>query len=100
MIIHGCDDLEAVLRVERRRLERERHEHNLSAAASERFLFCRRKEACPESLLTTRCVDPELTDLEASAPRVSAQSGNDAAGRVLGEDPPPRPIGDASDTGV
>jgi hypothetical protein len=67
MVVDRRDHVEAALRVERRRLERERHQHDLRAAAPPCFLLRRRIQLSAEPAAAARLIDPELPDL-ASAP--------------------------------
>src|SRR5215471_11629995 len=72
MIVDCRDDLEAAHFVEGRRLERERHQHDLRTAATLCFLLGAVKQLRPESAMTSPFLDPELTQFTGAAPRVAA----------------------------
>src|SRR5690349_149019 len=72
------DNGESVPLIERRRLERERHQDDLRAAASARLLFGQKKQPRAESLATSGFVDPELPDLTGASPGISADAGDQA----------------------
>ena len=78
MVVHRGQDLQAVLGLEGRRLEREGGEENLPASSSPSFLFCCDKQPRPQPLLPPRLIDPELADFEAATPRVPTDPGNNS----------------------
>src|SRR5262245_10153198 len=77
MIVDRRDDLEAAPLVEHRRLEGERHQHDLRAAAPSRLLLGGLKQFRPESAATLGLLHPELAQLTSAAPRVSADPRHD-----------------------
>ena len=74
VVVHYRDDLKAVPGVEIRRLETERHQHDLPAAPSTGLLLCGAKQPRPQPLLAPRLLDPELADFEATTPQRAADS--------------------------
>jgi hypothetical protein len=78
MVVHDCQDLKAVLGIGRGRLETERHQKDLSAAASARFLLRRLEQPRPQPLFTPRLLYPKLADLEAAASGIPADPRDDS----------------------
>jgi hypothetical protein len=78
MIIDRRDDLEAVTLVEGRRLEGERHQHDLRASAPSRLLLGSLEQLCTESAVAVRLLHPELAQLTRPAPGVPADPRHDA----------------------
>src|SRR5580765_7401531 len=82
MIVYGCDDFEIVLLVEGRCLERERHQHDLRAAAPSRLLFGGLEQLRTEASVPLRFLHPELAQLTRPAPRVPTNPRDDAIARA------------------
>src|SRR5262245_55496722 len=78
MIVDRRDDLEAMPLVERWCLERERHQHDLRAAAPLRLSFRGQEQLRAESVAALRLVDPKLSQLTGTAPCVAADPRQDA----------------------
>src|SRR5215831_1989753 len=95
MVINHRDDLKSMVGVESRGLERERHEKNLAATSPASLLLCCRKESRPEPLFPPRLFYPELPDLQATAPCVPADPGNNSTCLVSHEDRQPPAVSDA-----
>src|SRR5262249_50215730 len=91
------DDLEAVLLVERRRLEGERHQHDLGATPPPRFLLGRVEQLLAEPPMALRLLDPELADLAGAAPGIAADAGDETTGVIAAEECGPLAIGKAGD---
>src|SRR5262249_369190 len=91
-VVDGAQNLETVLRVEGRGLEREGREHDLPAPPAPRLPLGRVEQPRPQSLPPPRLLYPELTNLAATAPRVAADPGDDPAALVLHEDGEPLAI--------
>src|SRR5262249_24568708 len=86
--------------VERRRLERERHQHDLRAAAPARLLLGRAEEVRTEPSMAPRLLHPELPHFAGAAPGVAADAGDDAVGVIANEDGEPLAVRDAGDARV
>jgi len=95
VVFDGRDDFEAVSLVERRRLERERHEHDLRAAAATRLLLGSPEQLRTEPAVALRLFHPKLPQLTGTAPGVPADPRHDAL-LIAHEEREPFAIGDAS----
>src|SRR3954453_8091984 len=82
LILNCGDDFEIVLLVERRCLERERHQHDLRAAAPSRLLLGGLEQLRTEATVPLRLFHPELAQLTCPAPRVPANPRDDAIVRA------------------
>src|SRR5262245_28236615 len=89
VFIHHGHDLKSVPGVEGWRLEAERHEKHLRAAAPTRLRFCGSKEPGPQSPRAPRLLHPELANFGAATPRVSADAGDNPTLLVPHEDRQP-----------
>src|SRR5262245_47435277 len=78
MIVDRRNDLEAMPLIEGRRLKRERHQHDLGAAAPFRLLLGCLQQLCAESTVPLRLLHPELTHLTGATPRVPTDARYDA----------------------
>src|SRR5262245_10248120 len=88
-VVDGGEGFEAALGVEGRGLKRERRQDHLPAAAASRLPLGRIEEPRSQSLPPPRLFHPELANLAAAAPRVTADPGHDPAALVLDEDGEP-----------
>src|SRR5262245_40804241 len=100
MVVDRRDDLEAVSLVERRGLERERHQHDLGAAAAVRLALGRAEELGTQPLTSPPLLHPELAHLARAAPGIAADAGDDAVALVANEDREPLAAADPGDARV
>src|SRR5262245_54986034 len=85
MIVDCRDDFELLPLVEIRRLERERHQDDLRAAAPSRLLLGRLEQLRAEATVPVRLVHPELAQLTRPAPCVPANPSDYAIARARDE---------------
>jgi len=81
-VVDGGEGFEAALGVEGRGLKRERRQDHLPATAASRLPLGRIEEPRSQSLPPPRLFHPELANLAAAAPRVTADPGHDPAALV------------------
>jgi hypothetical protein len=94
------DDLEAQLAIELWRLEAVGCEHNLKTTPAPRLRFSQFEKTTPDSLPAMLLVHPDLTNLAAPAPCVSAEPSNNLTLSIATENGNTQRIVDSSRLGV
>ena len=100
IVRQAVDDLESQLVIEAWRLEAVGGEHDLKTIAAARFRLRNLQKAAPDPLSAILLIDPDLTDLAAAAPGMSAEPSDHLTPDIATKNSETQGIDNASRLGV